>query len=91
MRVTGADETAVRVNGETTVVGVATDAATGEALELEALVERDSGGFMEWLGDFARGFGVKAMGRGRPWRVQTGCQHLGVECQFRMARVKKRV
>ena len=25
------------------------------------LAERDSDGFMEWLGDFARGFGAEAM------------------------------
>ena len=33
----GADETAVRVKGETTVVGVVADAATGEALGLYVL------------------------------------------------------
>ena len=37
------------------------DAATGEVLGLEALVERDSDGFMEWLGDFASGCGVEAV------------------------------
>ena len=61
MRVTGADETVVRVNGEKTVGGVVTDAATGQVLGLEVLVERDSDGFMEWLGDFARDYGVEAM------------------------------
>ena len=61
MRVIGADETVVRVNGEKTVVGVVTDAATGQVLGLEVLVERDSDGFMEWLGDFARDYGVEAM------------------------------
>ena len=86
----GADSTAVRAKGEKTVVGAVSDAATGEALGLDAL-DHDSGGFMEWLGDFARGFGVKEMGRGRPYRVQTGCQRLGVERQIRVARVKKRV
>ena len=54
VRVIGADETVVRVNGEKTVVGVVTDAATGEVLGMEALAERGSDGFMEWLGDFAR-------------------------------------
>ena len=57
----GADETAVRVKGETTFVGVVTDAATGEVLGLDVLVKRDSDGFMEWLGDFARGYGVETM------------------------------
>ena len=39
---TGADETSVRVKGEKTVVGVVTDAATGQVLGLDVLVERDS-------------------------------------------------
>ena len=56
----GADETVVRVKGETTVVGVVADAATGEVLGLEVLVKRDSDRFMEWLGDFARDYGVGA-------------------------------
>ena len=42
MRVIGADETVVRVKGETTVVGVVEDAATGQVLGQEVLVERDS-------------------------------------------------
>ena len=63
-----ADETVVRVYGEKTVVGVVTDAATSEVLGLEALDERDSDGFMEWIGDFAR----RGDGSGRPQRVQAG-------------------
>ena len=35
------------------------DAATGEVLGLEALAERDSDGFAERLGDFARDFGSR--------------------------------
>ena len=61
VRVTGADETAVRVKGETTAVDVVADAETGQVFGLEALLERDSDGFMEWLGDFARGCGGEAM------------------------------
>ena len=56
-----ADETEVRVKGEKADVGVVTDAATGRVLGLDAMAERDSDGFMEWLGDFARGYGVEAM------------------------------
>ena len=44
----------VRMKGETTVVGVVADAATGQVLGLEVLVKRDSDGFIEWLCDFAR-------------------------------------
>ena len=51
----------VRVKGEKTVVGVVTDAAIRQVPGLEALDERDSDGFMEWLGDFARDYGVEAI------------------------------
>ena len=46
----------VLVKGVKEVVGVVTDAETGQVLGLEALVERDSDGFMEWFGDFARDY-----------------------------------
>ena len=55
----GADETVVLVKGEKMFVGVVTDAATGEVLGLDVLAEWDSDGFMEWLGDFARGCGSR--------------------------------
>ena len=55
MTVIGADEPVVRVNGGKTVIGVVADAATGEVLGLDALVEPDSDGFMERLGDFVSG------------------------------------
>ena len=50
----GAHEMAVRVKCEKT------DAATGEVLGM-ALVELDSDGFIEWLGDSVSGYGVEAM------------------------------
>ena len=62
----GADETAVRVKGEKTVIGVVADAATGEVLGMDVLVERDSDGSMEWLGDFARDFEESAPSETRP-------------------------
>ena len=58
-----ADDTVVRVKGEKADVGVVTDAAPGRVLGLDVLAERDSDGFMEWLGDFTRGYGVEAMVR----------------------------
>ena len=42
-------------------MGAVTNAATGEILGLDGFGERDSDGFMEWLGDFARGFRDEAM------------------------------
>ena len=77
--VTGADETAVRVNGET-VGGVVTDAETGQVPGLEVLVERDSDGFMEWLCDFARDYGVEA----------PVVKRLVIERQICIARVRNR-
>ena len=68
--VTGADETVVRVKGETTVAGVVTDAATGQVLGLEVLVKRDSDGFIERLCDFARDCEGRGAGHGRPEYVQ---------------------
>ena len=79
-RVMGADETAVRVNGEKTVVGVVTDSETGQVPGLEVLVERDSDGFMEWLCDFARDYGVEA----------PVVERLVIERQICVARVRNR-
>ena len=62
VRVTGAVETVVQVKGgEKAIIGVATDSETGQLLGLEALVKRDSDGFMEWLGDFVIDYGGEAM------------------------------
>ena len=81
---------AVRVKGEITVVGVVADAATGEALRLEVLVERDSDGFMEWLGDFARDCGVEAMATDVLNTYKPVVERLGIERQICIARVRKR-
>ena len=89
-RVIGADETAVRVKGETTFVGVVTDASTGEVLGLEALVKRDSDGFMEWLGDFARGCGVETMAADDLNACKPAVERLGLDHQICIARVRKR-
>ena len=89
-RTGGADETAVRVKGEKIVVGVATDASTGEALGLDVLVERYSGGFMERLCDFARSYGVEAMASDDLRARKPVVERLGVDHQICIARVKKR-
>ena len=88
--VIGADETVVRVKGETTFVGVVTDASTGEVLGLEALVKRDSDGFMEWLGDFARGCGVETMAADDLNACKPAVERLGLDHQICTARVRKR-
>ena len=90
VRVTGADETVVRVKGETTVVGVVADAATGKALGLEVLVERDADGFMEWLGDFVSDCGVEAMVTDDLNTYKPVVERLGIEHQICIAHVRKR-
>ena len=87
---TGADETVVRVKGEKTVVGVVADDATGQVLGLEVLVARDSDGFMEWLGDFAREYGVEAMVTGDLSAYKPAVERLGIDHQICTAHVRKR-
>ena len=57
---------------------------------LEALVERDSDGFMEWLGDFARDFGVEAMVEDDLSAYKPAVERPGLDRQIRIAHVKKR-
>ena len=88
-RVTGADETAVRVKGVKKVVGVVTDAETGQVLGLDVLVERDADGFMEWLGDFVSDYGVEAMAADDLNTYKPVVRRLGIDHQICMAHVKK--
>ena len=90
VRVIGADETVVRVKGETTVVGVVADAATGEVLGLEVLVERDADGFMEWLGDFVSDCGVEAMAADDLNTYKPVVERLGIDHQICIAHARKR-
>ena len=89
MRVIGADETVVRVKGETTVVGVVTDAETGRVLGLDVLVERDADGFMEWLGDFVSDYGVEAMVTDDLNTYKPVVRRLGIEHQICIAHARK--
>ena len=87
--VIGADETVVRVKGVKTVVGVVTDAETGQVLGLDVLVERDADGFMERLGDFARDYGVEAMVTDDLSAYKPVVERLGIDHQICIAHVKK--
>ena len=87
---TGADKTVVRVNGEATVGGVVEDAETGQVLGLDALVERDSDGFMEWLGDFASDYGVEAMSADDISAYKPAVERLGIDHQICIAHMRKR-
>ena len=86
---TGADETAVRVKGVKKVVGVVADAETGQVLGLDVLVERDADGFMEWLGDFAREYGVEAMAADDLNTYKPVVERLGIDHQVCIAHVRK--
>ena len=87
--VTGEDETVGRVKGEKTVVGAVTDAETGQVLGLEVLVERDSDGFMEWLCDFARDYGVEAMAADDLNTCKPAVERLGIDHQICTAQARK--
>ena len=78
------------MKGETTVVGAVADAATGRVLGLEVLVERDSDGFMEWLGDFAREYGVEAMVADDISAYKPAVERLGIDHQICAAHARKR-
>ena len=90
VRVTGADETAVRVKGVKKIVGVVADAETGQVLGLDVLVERDSDGFMEWLGDFVSDYGVEAMVTDDLNTYKPVVRRLGIDHQICIAHVRKR-
>ena len=55
----------------------------------EALVERDADGFMEWLGDFARGYGVEAMIADDLSAYKPAVERLEIDHQICITRVKK--
>ena len=89
VRVMGADETAVRVKGVKKVVGVVTDAETGQVLGLDVLVERDADGFMEWLGDFVSDYGVEAMVTDDLNTYKPVVRRLGIDHQICIAHARK--
>ena len=85
-----ADETVVRVKGETTFVGVVTDAATGEVLGLDVLVERDSTASWSGLAIFARDYGVEAIASDDLNTYKPVVERLGLDHQICIAHMKKR-
>ena len=76
--------------GREKVVGVVTDAETGEVLGLDVLVERDADGFMERLGDFARDCGVEAMAADDLSAYKPVVERLGIDHQICIAHARKR-
>ena len=91
VKVMGADETVLKVKGKRTVVGFVTDAATGQLLGMDVLVERDSEGFIKWLEGYVSRFGVEAMVTDDLSTYKPVVEHLGVEHQVCIAHVRKNV
>lgn len=91
VRVIGADETVLKLRGEKTVVGVVTDAATGQIVGMDVLVERDTEGFVDWLSDYVSELGVEAMVTDDLSTYKPVVEHLGVEHQVCIAHVRKNV
>ena len=87
----GADETVLKLRGEKTVVGVVTDAATGQIVGMDVLVERDTEGFVDWLSDYVSELGVEAMVTDDLSTYKPVVEHLGVEHQVCIAHVRKNV
>ncbi len=90
VRVMGADETVVKLRGEKTVVGVATDAEIGQIVWMDVLVNRDAEGFVDWLSGYVSELGVEAvvtddLSAYKPVVVE----RLGVDHQVCMAHVRK--
>ena len=91
VKVMGADETVLKVKGKRTVVGFVTNAATGQLLGMDVLVERDSEGFIKWLEGYVSRFGVEAMVTDDLSTYKPVVEHLGVEHQVCIAHVRKNV
>ena len=91
VRVVGADETVVKVKGEKSVVGFVMDAASGRLVGIDLLVERDSAGFMDWLSDYARELGVRAIVSDDLSTYKPVAEELGLEHQVCLAHVRKNV
>ena len=91
VRIMGADETVVKVKGKMTVVGLVTDAESGELLGIDVLMERDSEGFLEWLKRYVGRLGVRAMVTDDLSTYKPVIEKLGLEHQVCVAHVKKNV
>lgn len=61
VRVLGADETVVRVHGQARLIGFVVDAASGQTLGVDVLVEQDSAAFCRWLAPYAQALGVEVL------------------------------
>ena len=91
VRVMGADETVVKLRGEKVVVGVVTDAETGQIVGMDVLVNRDTEGFVDWLSGYVSELGVEAVVTDDLSTYKPVVEHLGVDHQVCIAHVRKNV
>ena len=89
VRLMGADETVLKVRGRRTVVGFVTDAASGQLVGMDVLVERDSDGFVKWLQSYVSRFGVESMVTDDLNTYKPVVGRLGVDHQVCIAHVRK--
>ena len=91
VRVMGADETVVKLRGDKTVVGVVTDAETGQIVGMDVLVNRDTEGFLDWLSGYVSELCVEAMVTDDLATYKPVVESLGVDHQVCIAHVRKNV
>ena len=72
------------------MVGLVTDAETGQVLGVDVLVERDSEGFVRWLEKYVSRFGVEAIVTDDLSTYKPVVERLGVDHQVCMAHVRRR-
>ena len=78
------------MKGKKKAAGVAADARTGQVLGLDALVERDSDAFIDWIGLCADEFGVEAIAADDLNTCKPVAERLGLKHQICMARTLRR-
>lgn len=89
VRVLGADETMVRVRGQTTVLGFVTDAQTGATIGVDVLVEQDAGAFLRWLRSYVVPLGVEVLVTDDLATYKPVVEELGVGHQVCLAHVRR--
>jgi len=89
VRVLGADETVFKVKGKEVVVGFVTNAATGEILGADILVDRTTRGFAKWLRRYARRVGAKVVVTDDLPTYRPASEELGLEQQVCLTHVRR--
>ena len=89
VRLMGADETVLKVGGKQTVVGLVTDAESGQLVGMDVLVERDSDGFLRWLEGYVGRLGVESMVTDDLNTYKPVVERLGLDHQVCIAHVRK--